>query len=88
MFSGVQTMMKNENKTAKIGNFDHWYYAENAIKIFFCEFFGMKMDKFTENFVEMTKIEKNMANIAENMELKKNGKNDGWRLFQLGPHTV
>ena len=37
----------------------------------------MKMDKFTENFVEMTKIEKNMAKIAENMELKKNGKNDG-----------
>ena len=30
----------------------------------------------TEIFLKMVKIEKNMAKINENMELKKNGKND------------
>ena len=45
---GVQTMIKNENKTAKIGNFDHGYFCKFSKFIFaklgqILTFFGSKM---------------------------------------------
>ena len=64
----------------------HWYYAKNTIKNFFPIFSVWKWTNLLKISWKWRKLKKIWQKSPKIWNWKKNGKNDGGRFFQHGPH--